>query len=61
MCNSSHQCGGRKKNKLCVASAIPVAKASNGSGGRGDQKNHVLVRVSLAGASGKRELYPVVS
>lgn len=62
MCTLGHQCGHRKKPKLCVVSAIPGAKASNGSGGKGRRKKLcVLVLVSLAGASGKTELYPVVS
>lgn len=41
MCNSAHWCGRRKKNRLCVASAITGAKTRNGSGARGEEKNMV--------------------
>lgn len=41
MCNSGHRCGRRKRNRLCVASAIPGAKARNGSRARGEEANMV--------------------
>lgn len=63
MCNLGHQCGCRKKTQAVCGFSHPWGQSKKWQWGQGVKKKTVcvLVLVSLAGASGKTELYPVVS